>query len=142
MPVQEAILLASNQGLDLVEITPNSNPPVCQIIDFGKYKYEIQRKNRESQKNQKKSVKELKEIRMRPFIAENDFQVKLKSIYKFLQEGNRVRIMITFRGREITQSESGMAIMRRFKELLSELCKIEIEPKMEGRSIIMLITSK
>ncbi len=140
MNVREAISLALERGLDLVEISPNADPPVCKITDYGKYKYEAQKKANEAKKKQK--VVETKEIKLRPNIAEGDYAVKLRNSLKFLNDGNKVRICLMFKGREVTHEEVGFALINRFKEDLELHCKIEVQPKMEGKQIFMIVTSK
>lgn len=132
----EAMKLAYDRGLDLVEISPQASPPVCKIMDYGKYKYELQKKAHENKKKQK--VIETKEIKIRPTIAEGDYQIKLRNATKFIGEGNKVRVSLQFKGREITHSEVGFAIIRRFAEDLSPVAKVETPPKLEGRSIFMI----
>ena len=135
---QEALKIAAESGLDLVEVSPNAEPPVCKVLDYGKYKYELQKKKAEAKKNQK--VVEVKEIQMRPVIDENDFQVKLKAVLRFLNEGNKVKVAIRFRGREITHQELGMEIINRVKENVSDIAKVDQAPKLEGRQILMILS--
>ncbi len=134
----EALKIAAESGLDLVEVSPNAEPPVCKVLDYGKYKYELQKKKAEAKKNQK--VVEVKEIQMRPVIDENDFQVKLKAVLRFLNEGNKVKVAIRFRGREITHQELGMEIINRVKENVSDIAKVDQAPKLEGRQILMILS--
>jgi translation initiation factor IF-3 len=140
MPLQKALQEAYKADLDLIEVSPAANPPVCKIGDFGKFKYEQEKKNQEAKKKQK--TLEIKEIKLRPNIAIGDFNIKLKKAQEFLQDGNKVRFSMQFRGREITHSEVGMAVIERFKEALADLSKIEFHPKMEGRNIVMVLTAK
>nr|WP_320410480.1 translation initiation factor IF-3 [Candidatus Paracaedibacter acanthamoebae] len=135
---QEALRLAVEARLDLVEVSPNAEPPVCKILDYGKYKYEQQKKKVEAKKNQK--IIEVKEIQMRPVIDENDFQVKLKAIHRFLGEGNKVKVAIRFRGREITHQELGMEVVNRVKDSVGETAKVDQAPKLEGRQILMVLS--
>lgn len=135
---QEALRLAAEARLDLVEVSPNAEPPVCKILDYGKYKYEQQKKKVEAKKNQK--VVEVKEIQMRPVIDENDYQVKLRSIHRFLTDGNKVKVAIRFRGREITHQELGMEVINRVKESVAEIAKVDQAPKLEGRQILMVLS--
>jgi translation initiation factor IF-3 len=137
MSPQNALKLAMERGFDLVEISPNAKPPVCKIMNYGKHKYELQKKAQAAKKKQK--VVETKEIKIRPTIAEGDYQVKLRNAVKFLSEGNKVRISLQFKGREITHDEVGFAVVNRFKTDLSDHGKVEVEPKMEGRQIFMII---
>jgi translation initiation factor IF-3 len=135
---QEALKVAAESGLDLVEVSPNAEPPVCKVLDYGKYKYELQKKKAEAKKNQK--VVEIKEIQMRPVIDENDFQVKLKAVHRFLAEGNKVKVAIRFRGREITHQELGMEVVNRVKDSVLEIAKVDQPPKLEGRQILMILS--
>lgn len=135
---QEALRVAAESGLDLVEVSPNAEPPVCKVLDYGKYKYELQKKKAEAKKNQK--VIEVKEIQMRPVIDENDFQVKLKAVVRFLNEGNKVKVAIRFRGREITHQELGMEVINRVKESVTDIAKVDQTPKLEGRQILMILS--
>lgn len=135
---QEALKVAAESGLDLVEVSPNAEPPVCKVLDYGKYKYEVQKKKAEAKKNQK--VVEVKEIQMRPVIDENDFQVKLKAVHRFLAEGNKVKVAIRFRGREITHQELGMEVINRVKDSVADIAKVDQPPKLEGRQILMVLS--
>ncbi len=135
---QEALRVAAESGLDLVEVSPNAEPPVCKVLDYGKYKYELQKKKAEAKKNQK--IVEVKEIQLRPMIDENDFQVKLKAVLRFLNEGNKVKVAIRFRGREITHQELGMEVVNRVKDSVAEIAKIDQAPKLEGRQILMVLS--
>lgn len=135
--LQEAKKQAATAGLDLVEISPNSAPPVCRIMDLGKYKYALQKKAQEAKKKQK--VIETKEIKIRPNIAEGDYGVKLRNARNFLKEGNKLRISLAFRGREITHDEVGFAVIKRFREDLLDIARVEVEPKLEGRQIFMMV---
>lgn len=132
-------MLASRAKLDLVEISPNAEPPVCKLLDFGKYKYELQKKQHQSRKNQK--IIELKEVKFRPNIGENDFAVKVKHILKFLEHGDKVKVSLQFRGREITHPELAAELFQRIKEKVEDHAKIDQEPKMEGRQMLMLLSS-
>lgn len=140
MPTKEALKRAQREGLDLIEVSPNANPPVCRITDFGKYKYEEEKKKNEAKKKQK--VVDIKELKIRPNIAIGDFNIKLKSAEKFLKEGDKVKIIMQFRGREITHTEIGMSVVEKFKEALLEISKIETQPKLEGRNIMMVLSPK
>ena len=136
----EAIRRATEAGLDLVEIAPNSDPPVCKILDFGKYKYQEQKKAAEARKNQK--VVEIKEIKMRPNIDDHDYGVKVKAIHRFFEEGDKVKITLRFRGREMAHTELGMDLMRRVKADFENVAKIESEPRYEGRQIVMVMAPR
>lgn len=134
---KEGLRRAEEEGLDLVEIAPNSVPPVCKIFDYGKYKYEQQKKAAEARKKQK--VTEVKEIKVRPNIEEHDYQVKLRNANRFLSGGDKVKLTLRFRGREVSHNELGMKIMERFIEDLSGVGKPEMQPKMEGRQMMMVL---
>lgn len=135
---QEALEKAREAGLDLVEISPNAEPPVCKIIDYGKYKYEQQKKKAEAKKNQK--IVEVKEIQLRPVINENDFQVKLRAIFRFIEDGDKVKISMRFRGREITHHEIGVEILNRVKTETENIAKVDNVPKLEGKQMIMILS--
>jgi len=136
----EAISMASDAGLDLVEIAPNADPPVCKILDFGKYKYEEQKKKNEARKKQK--IIEVKEIKLRPSIDDHDYDVKMRSMVKFIEEGDKVKVTMRFRGRELAHQELGMDILVRVKDDLDEIAKVEQMPRMEGRQMTMVISPK
>jgi translation initiation factor IF-3 len=138
--VSEGIRLAREEGLDLVEISPTADPPVCKILDIGKYKYELQKKKAVARKNQK--VVEVKEIKLRPVTGENDYQVKLKSARRFLEEGDKVKVTLRFRGREIAHTELGTKMIERMRDDLQELGKVEANPKMEGKQLMMILAPK
>ena len=138
MTVREAIRLAEEVGLDLIEVSPNADPPVCKILDLGKYKYELQKKAAEARKKQK--VIDVKEIKIRPSIGDHDYDVKLRNARRFLEEGDKVKVTMRFRGREMSHQEIGMALLRRFQEELGDLGKVETGPRMEGKQMMMVIT--
>ena len=129
-----------DDGLDLVEIAPNSSPPVCKVLDYGKYKYEAQKRKNEARKKQK--TIEVKEIKMRPNIDVHDYDVKMRSIHRFLEEGDKVKVTMRFRGREMAHQELGMQVLHRVRDDLEDLVKVEQHPKMEGRQMIMVIAPK
>lgn len=135
--VLDAQKMADDLGLDLVEISPNAEPPVCKILDYGKHKYEQQKKAAEARKKQK--IIDTKEIKIRPTIGEHDYQVKLRSARHFLEEGDKVKVTLRFRGREMAHLDLGMEVLNRFKKELSDIGKVETEPKMEGRQAMMLM---
>jgi translation initiation factor IF-3 len=137
LPLQDALRKAEAVGLDLVEIAPQARPPVCKFLNYGKFRYEQQKKKAEAKKKQK--VVELKEIKMRPHIEENDFQVKLRKAKEFLEEGDKVKFTVRFRGREIQRQDFAVAVLNRFKEELKDLATIESESKMEGRQMSMIV---
>ncbi len=136
VPLEEAIEKAFDYGLDLVAISPNSDPPVCKILDYGKYKYEAQKKKNEARKKQNVIV--VKEIKMRPGIEEHDYQVKLKAMNRFIDEGDKVKVTLRFRGREMTHQELGAKVLDRVRVDLDDVAKVEQFPKMEGRQMTMV----
>lgn len=140
MTIDQARDQADDVGLDLVEISPNADPPVCKILDYGKYKYQAQKKANEARKKQK--VIEVKEIKMRPGIDQHDYEVKMRAINKFLDEGDKVKVTIRFRGREFLHQELGLAVLNRVREEMDEKAKVEAFPKMEGRQMIMVIAPR
>ncbi|MCY0888075.1 MAG: translation initiation factor IF-3 [Alicyclobacillaceae bacterium] len=140
MSLRDARRLAEERSLDLVNVAPTAKPPVCRIMDYGKFKYEQSKKEKEAKKNQKVIL--LKEVRMTPNIEEHDFQVKLKNVLKFLEEGDKVKISVRFRGREITHSSIGQQLLLKFAQAASEKATVERVPRLEGRSMIMILTPK
>ena len=136
----EALTMAVQAGLDLVEIAPNADPPVCKILDFGKYKYEEQKKKNEARKKQK--IIEVKEIKLRPSIDDHDYEVKRRSMTKFIEEGDKVKVTMRFRGRELAHQELGMDVLMRVRGDLDEIAKVEQMPRMEGRQMTMVISPK
>jgi len=136
----EALDMAADAGLDLVEIAPNADPPVCKILDFGKYKYEEQKKKNEAKKKQK--VIEVKEVKFRPSIDDHDYDVKMRSMQKFIGEGDKVKVTMRFRGRELAHQEIGMNVLMRVRDDLDKLAKIEQHPRMEGRQMTMVLSPK
>ena len=136
----EALVMATNAGLDLVEIAPNADPPVCKILDFGKYKYEEQKKKNEARKKQK--IIEVKEIKLRPGIDDHDYEVKRRSMVKFIEEGDKVKVTMRFRGRELAHQELGMDVLIRVRDDLDEIAKVEQMPRMEGRQMTMVMSPK
>src|SRR3712207_1947831 len=133
----EAIEQAAEVGLDLVEISPNADPPVCKFLDIGKFKYEAQKKANLARKNQK--TQEIKEIKMRPNIDDHDYDVKMKSIQKFLGEGDKVKVTLRFRGRELAHGQLGMQLLHRVQEDTNEAATVEQHPRMEGRQMLMVL---
>ncbi len=140
MTVAQALARAEAAGLDLIEVSPNAEPPVCKILDYGKYKYQAQKKANEARKKQK--VIEVKEIKMRPGIDQHDYEVKMRAINKFLDEGDKVKVTIRFRGREFLHQEHGLAVLNRVREEVDERAKVEAHAKMEGRQMTMVIASR
>ena len=138
--IADALARAAEAGLDLVEISPNSEPPVCKILDFGKYKYQAQKKAAEARKKQR--TVEIKEIKMRPNIDTHDYDVKMRSIRRFFEVGDKVKVTLRFRGREMAHQELGVKVLDRVKADLDEIAKVESQPKMEGRQMIMVISPK
>ena len=138
--IKEGLEMAEEAGLDLVEVSPNANPPVCKILDYGKYKYEAQKKANEARKKQK--IIDVKEIKMRPGIEEHDYQVKMRSVRKFLDNGDKVKMTIRFRGREMAHQDLGVRVLDRIREDLDADAKIEQFPKTEGRLMTMVVAPK
>jgi translation initiation factor IF-3 len=136
----DALSMAADAGLDLVEVAANADPPVCKILDYGKYKYEEQKKKNEARKKQK--VIEVKEIKLRPGIDDHDYDVKMRSMVKFIGEGDKVKVTMRFRGRELAHQELGMDVLMRVKTDLDEIAKVEQFPKMEGRQMTMVMSPK
>ncbi len=136
----EAIRKAQSLGMDLVEMSPEPTPPVCKMLDFGKFKYEAKKKKQLAKKKQK--TVELKEIKLRPNIGDNDLQIKIKHIRKFLEEGHKVKITVRFRGREITHNELGIQLAQKILENIEDIGKGEVEPKIEGRQVLMILVAK
>ena len=137
MNVGKGLELAVEEGLDLVEISPNTDPPVCKILDYGKYKYEAQKRKNEAKKKQK--TIDVKEIKLRPNIDEHDYQVKLRKIFEFLDSGDKVKVTMRYRGREMAHQQIGIDVLGRVKTDTEEKSKIELEPKLEGRQMIMVL---
>lgn len=137
MPPREAVKIAAEKGLDLVEVAPTANPPVCRIMDYGKFKYEQSKKEKEAKKNQR--IISVKEVKLRPNIEDHDFLTKAKNAGKFLESGDKVKVTIMFRGREITHPELGKVLCDRFAQELSSVSKVEKEAKVEGRNMIMIL---
>ena len=130
--------MARAAGLDLVEISPNNKPPICKILDLGKYKYEAQKKAAEARKKQK--TQDVKEVKMRPNIDTHDYEVKMRSINKFIGEGDKVKVTLRFRGREMAHQELGMELLNRVKTDTQTIAKVDAEPKLEGRQMMMVIS--
>ena len=137
LPTQEAINIAKQEGLDLIEISPNANPPVCKIIDIGKYKYDLQKKAHKAKKKQK--IVNLKEIKLRPVTEIHDYSFKIKNAQKFLTKGDKVKFTVQFRGREMQHTDLGYKLMQRIADDTAKIGKIEVKPKFEGRQIIMIV---
>jgi len=140
LQIEEALKMASDQGLDLVEVSPKANPPVCKIIDYGKYKYRAQKKQAEARKKQK--TFEVKEVKLRPGIEDHDYGVKLKSIQRFLGDGDKVKITLRFKGREMAYQQRGMEILKKLESAIEQVAKIEQVPKLEGKHMIMVVAPR
>ncbi|MDC1095089.1 translation initiation factor IF-3 [Planktomarina temperata] len=134
---ERALIMAEDAGLDLVEISPNANPPVCKIMDFGKFKYESQKKEAEARKKQK--IIEIKEVKFRPNTDKHDYEVKMRNVFKFLENGDKVKITLRFKGREMAHQELGRDLLLRVAEDTKEIGRVENMPKIEGRQMIMLV---
>jgi len=137
---REALIRAYDAGLDLVEISPNAVPPVCKILDYGKYKYEQQKKANEARKRQK--VVELKEVKVRPNIDDHDYDVKMRQMKSFIEEGDKVKVTLRFRGREMAHQDLGLKVLERIRGELSEVVKVESMPRLENRQMIMVLAPK
>jgi len=140
MSIEEALKAAHDRGLDLVEVAPKADPPVCKIMDYGKFKYQQSKKIQDAKKKQ--ASVQIKEIKLKPRIEEHDLQFKLKSIKKFLSCGNKVKISMIFKGREIIYSEMGRKILERIEGEVAEMGSVEVKPRLEGRNLVMLIGAK
>ncbi len=140
MSTREAIQRAYAVGLDLLEISPNADPPVVKILDFGKYKYEQQKKKNEARKKQK--VIEIKEIKVRPNIDENDYQVKMRAMKSFIEEGDKVKVTLRFRGREMAHQEIGVRVLERIRSEMDPVTKVEQMPRMENRQMVMVLSPR
>ncbi len=138
--VREALAMAEEQDVDLVEISPTAKPPVCKLMDYGKYKYQQAKKRDEAKKNQKQV--QIKEIKFRPGTDEGDYQIKMRNINRFLADGDKVKVTLRFRGREMAHQQLGVQLLERVKEDLAEVAQIESFPKMEGRQMVMMIAPK
>jgi translation initiation factor IF-3 len=140
IPTKEALVAAADVGLDLVEVSPNANPPVCKIMDYGRYKYEQTKKQHEAKKKQ--STFQIKEIKVRPKTGEHDLQVKISHIKKFIGKKDKVKVSVIFRGREITLSELGRAVLQKILDETEDIATVEQEPKFEGRILVMVLAPK
>jgi len=140
MPSKDAQKLASSKNLDLVKIAPQAVPPVCRIMDYGKYMFELAKKEKEARKNQK--VISVKEVRVTPTIEEHDFNFKVKNAYKFLKDGDKVKVSVRFRGREMNHTEIGKEVLEKFEEHLKEVGTADKRPKLEGKSMVMIFSPK
>ena len=140
MYTREAIEQAAEVGLDLVEVSPNADPPVCKFLDVGKFRYEAQKKANLARKSQK--TQEIKEIKMRPNIDDHDYDTKMKAMNRFIGEGDKVKVTLRFRGRELSHQQLGMNLLKRVQEDIAEVGKVEAYPRMEGRQMLMVISPK
>jgi len=140
VPIRQALMMAEEVNLDLVEISPDAKPPVCKILDYGKFKFQEQKKAAEARKKQK--VIEIKEIKMRPMIDDHDYDVKMRAIKRFFEEGDKVKITLRFRGREMAHQELGQQLLDRVKKDTGEIAKVESEPRFEGRQIVMVLAPR
>jgi translation initiation factor IF-3 len=138
--IQTALTMAQEAGLDLVEIAPNSTPPVAKILDVGKYKYQAQKKAAEARKKQK--IVEVKEIKLRPMIDDHDYDVKMRSMRRFFEEGDKVKVTLRFRGREMAHQELGQKLLERVRDDLAKNAKVEMEPRLEGRQMVMVLAPR
>lgn len=140
VPLKEALRMAQEANLDLVNVAPQAKPPVCRIMDYGKFRYEQSKREKEARKKQK--TIQVKEVRLSPSIEEHDLQTKLRNVKKFLQSGDKVKLTIRFRGREITHQEIGLGILNRMAKEVEDLAQVERQPKLEGRQMIMILSPK
>lgn len=140
MPVREALKIAEERQQDLVEIAPQAKPPVCRIMDFGKYKFEQSKREKEARKKQK--IVNIKEVKLRPNIEDHDFEVKAKNATRFLKDGDKVKATITFRGREIVHTNLGLVLLQRLAEYVKDFSTIERQPKLEGKNMIMILAPR
>lgn len=136
----EALRMADEADLDLVEVSPNADPPVCKILDAGKYKYELQKKENEARKKQK--VVDIKEVKLRPTIGDHDYQIKMRHAKEFLADGDKVKFTLRFRGREMAHQDIGMQVLQRVQQDIAELAKVESMPRLEGKQMIMMVSPK
>lgn len=140
VPIFEALRLAEEAGLDLVEIAPNSTPPVCKILDYGKFKYAAQKKAAEARKNQK--TVEIKEIKLRPVTDDHDYDVKMRAMLNFFEEGDKVKVTLRFRGREMAHQDLGVKVLNRVREDTAKVAKVESEPRLEGKQMVMVLAPR
>ncbi len=138
--IEDAMQMADESGLDLVEVSPNAKPPVCKLLDYGKFKYQAQKKANEARKKQK--TVEVKEIKMRPNIDTHDYEVKMRSMLRFFDEGDKVKVTLRFRGREMAHQELGMQLLNKVKEEVDEIAKVESYPRLEGRQMVMVLAPR
>jgi len=140
VPIDEALQAGEETGLDLVEIVPGASPPVCKILDYGKFRFLEQKKSAEARKKQK--IVEVKEIKLRPGIDDHDYGVKMKAVRRFFEEGDKVKVTLRFRGREMAHQDLGLRLLERVKSEIANIAKVEIEPSIEGRQMVMVLAPK
>ncbi|MGA1862312.1 translation initiation factor IF-3 [Deferribacter thermophilus] len=140
--IDEALKIAEDRGYDLVEVAPNAKPPVCKVMDYGKYKFEKNKKEREARKKLRQHQIDVKEMKFRPKIDEHDYQVKLKHVRRFLEDGDKVKVVMRYRGREMAFQEQGLEILNRIVKDLEDLCVVEKHPEMQGRQQVMVLAPK
>lgn len=140
--IKDALTLANYASLDLVLIGPNGNPPVCKLMDYNKYKYEKNKKEKEALKKQRASLQELKEFRLSPSIDVGDFETKIKQVTKYLEKGDKIKVTVRFRGRQMAHTELGLEVLKKFADRLKDISEIESQPKLDGKSMIMLLMPK
>jgi translation initiation factor IF-3 len=140
MPTEKALEVAREYGLDLVEVAPQANPPVCRIMDYGKFKYQRSKKSQESRKKQ--AYVQIKEVKVRPKTEEHDLQIKIRNIRRFLEKGHKVKVSLVFRGREIAHPEMAQRVMDRITEGIQDIGNVEVQPKLEGRFMTMMISAR
>ena len=140
MKIEDALEVAAQAGMDLVEVSPNADTPVCKVLDYGKYKYQAQKKANEAKKKQK--VIEVKEIKLRPGIETHDYDVKMRAMKRFFDEGDKVKVTMRFRGREMAHTELGFNLLQKVKTDTDDFAKVEYEPKMEGRQMVMILSPR
>ena len=140
MYTREAIEQAAEVGMDLVEVSPNADPPVCKFLDVGKFRYEAQKKANAQRKTQK--TQDIKEIKMRPNIDDHDYDVKMRNVSRFIEDGDKVKVTLRFRGRELSHQQLGMALLKRVQDDVAEIAKVEAYPRMEGRQMLMVLSPK
>ena len=138
--MNEALNIAAQHGLDLVEISPNAKPPVCKILDYGKYRFEQSKREKEAKKNQR--IINVKEVKIRPSIEQHDFQTKTRNAERFLKDGDKVKVTVMFRGRELSHPEIGIELSNKMAAQLADLCVVERAPKLEGRNMVMVLAPK
>lgn len=141
-PIQDALTLANYAGLDLVMLNPNQDPPVCKVMDYNKYRYEKQKKEKEALKKQRANSSELKEFRLSPVIDIGDFETKLKQVRKYLEKGDKIKLSIRFKGRQLAHTELGREVLEKFAAKLEDISTVEQDAKMDGRSMLMLLAPK